>query len=135
MTKIGNNDAKDWTILVVDDAYHSARMVKQALSFYGAKVEVVSSGQEALKMMLWYKPTMVLVDLQMPDLNGYEVKDIIKKIFPSAPFPIIAHTATVTESEAPSLIKQGFDGYLLKPIDVDGIVRALQQILDRKRFA
>lgn len=135
MSKFADHDAKEWTILVVDDACQSANMLKQVLNFYGAKVEVASSGPEALKLMLWYEPTMILLDLQMPDMNGYELKDIIHKIFPNAPFPIIAHTATISESEAPSLLKQGFDGYILKPIDVDGIVRTLQKILERKRFS
>ncbi|MCI0712003.1 MAG: response regulator [Chloroflexi bacterium] len=135
MSKFTDNDVKQWSILVVDDDYQSANMVKQVMDFYGAKVEIATNGPEALKLMQWFKPTMVLLDLQMPDMNGYEVKDVIHKIFPNAPFPIIAHTATVTEAETPSLLKQGFDGYILKPIDVDGIVRTLQQILERKRFS
>jgi CheY-like chemotaxis protein len=134
MSRFASNDVKEWSILVVDDACQSANMVKQVLAFYGAQVEVANNGPEALKLMQWYKPTMVLLDLQMPEMNGYEVKDIIHKIYPNAPFPIIAHTATVNEAEAPSLLKEGFDGYILKPIDVDGIVRMLQKILERKRF-
>lgn len=135
MSKFTDTDVKEWSILVVDDDYQSANMVKHVMGFYGARVEIASSGPEALKLMQWFKPTMVLLDLRMPEMNGYEVRDVIHKIFPNAPFPIIAHTATVNESEAPSLLKQGFDGYVLKPIDADSIVQTLQQILERKRFS
>lgn len=128
-------DVKDWTILVIDDAYDSAYMVSQTMACYGAKVQIANSGAQALKLMKWFKPTMILLDLQLPDMNGYEVKDIILKIFPQAPFPIIAHPATVNLAEAPDLVKQGFDGYVLKPIDVDGILSKLKSILERKRFA
>jgi CheY-like chemotaxis protein len=128
-------DVKDWTILVVDDAYDSAYMVSQVLAFYGAKVQIATNGQQALKLMKWFKPTMILLDLQMPGMNGYEVKDVIHKLYPKAPFPIIAHTATVNEAEAPLLLQQGFDGYVLKPFDVDQVLPMLQKILERKRMA
>ncbi|MCI0712004.1 MAG: response regulator [Chloroflexi bacterium] len=133
MNSDDESDIKNWTVLVIDDAYDNAFIVSQILAFYGAKVQIAGGGHEALRILKWFQPTLILLDLNMPDMNGYLVKDAIRKLHPNAPYPIIAHTANVNPSEAKTLLDKGFDGYLLKPFHVDEVTPRLREILNRKR--
>lgn len=130
-----DNDIKNWTVLVIDDAYDNAFVVSQILAFYGAKVQIAGNGQEALRILKWFKPTIILLDLNMPEMNGYAVKDAIRKLFPNATFPVIAHTANVNPSEAKTLLDKGFDGYLLKPFEIEDVMPTLREVLRRKHLS
>lgn len=133
MNSDDQSDINNWMVLVIDDAYDNAFIVSQILAFYGAKVQIAGGGHEALRILKWFQPTLILLDLVMPEMNGYAVKDAIRKLYPGATFPIIAHTANVDSSEADALLQQGFDGYLLKPFHVDEVTPRLRDILHRKR--
>lgn len=130
-----DNDIKNWTVLVIDDAYDNAFVVSQILAFYGANVQIAGNGQEALRILKWFKPTIILLDLNMPEMNGYAVKDAIRKLFPNATFPVIAHTANVNPSEAKTLLDKGFDGYLLKPFEIEDVMPTLREVLRRKHLS
>jgi CheY-like chemotaxis protein len=109
-----------WQILIVDDDEDSLRVIAEALLLYRGDIEVRSAGRggECLEMLSGFTPTAVIVDLALPDIDGWEVLIAIREDPATARIPVVATTAYGSANVAEDALKAGFDAYFPKPIDV-----------------
>ncbi|HPE39892.1 MAG TPA: ATP-binding protein [Bacteroidales bacterium] len=116
------------TILVVDDVFLNTELISRLLKPIGIEVFTAENGEKAIQMLETFTPDLILLDMRMPGLSGYEVAKIIKNNNHSCKIPIIAFTASVFSSD--KIMKTGdFDGYLFKPIKRTDLLNTLQKHL------
>lgn len=122
-------DWSDWRVLVVDDEVDSTRMLRIVLENAGAKVFVASDGQEALDLFDSAQPTLVLADLSMPVLNGWDLLREIR-LRQSTEIKVIAVTAHAMKGDRENTLQAGFDGYFSKPLTFATFYESLIEQLD-----
>ena len=116
-------------ILVVDDDATFARLVDQVLTDKGYEVLTASSGQEALRLLFVHKPDLVLLDVVMPRMDGWQTCNRIRDI---SDVPIIILSGSQkTEADIVRGLDYGADGYIIKPIGNRELVARVQAMLRR----
>jgi CheY-like chemotaxis protein len=106
-------------ILVVDDNRDAADSLGMLLKVLGADVCIARDGVEALKTFSDYDPSVVLLDIGMPGMDGYEVARRIRDSFPERRTAIVAVTGWGQEEDRRRARDAGFDHHLIKPADVE----------------
>jgi CheY-like chemotaxis protein len=122
----------EWKVLAVDDEADNLSLISDILSFSDVTVVPAESGQQAIDLLDGRPYTMALVDLQMPQITGW---DVIKHVRESGKpelrqMLVIAITAYAMRGDRERVLEAGFDGYISKPIDVDKFMQTLQTIVD-----
>ena len=112
-------------ILVVDDNRDAAESLRMMLELLGAEVHVAYDGRAALAKFAELKPAAVLLDIGMPEMNGYEVARAIRTRFAGHPARIVALTGWGQENDRRRSREAGFDHHLVKPADLRALERAL----------
>jgi PAS domain S-box-containing protein len=112
-------------ILLVDDNVDAARMLASLLELDGHRLHLVHHGDEALPAAREFRPDVVLLDIGLPGLNGYEVARRLRKESWSETLQIIAITGYAMKDDISKARQAGFDHHMTKPVNVD----ALQEIL------
>lgn len=121
------NDGK-YTILVIDDSGLILRNIKDILqNDYDVKIAV--SGKLALKMIPEFKPDVILLDYEMPEMNGSQTFDEIRKLPEGADIPIIYLTSVDDRSVIVELMRKKPTGYLLKPVKQVKLREAIMKAL------
>ncbi len=121
----------DWNVLVIEDEADSMELVQGLLSYYGIQSVGATSGEEALAVLEQMSPTLIIIDLALPGLDGWGVLKNLKAHSSLSKVPCVAITAFHTPELADQAIEAGFDAYFAKPIDATSFVRELQTILER----
>ena len=111
-------------ILVVDDNRDAAESLQMVLALLGAEVRVANDGPQALETFEAYRPEVVLLDIGMPGMDGYEVARLIRAKHPEPRAAIIALSGWGQEDDRRRSREAGFDHHLVKPADI-GLLRAL----------
>lgn len=124
------SDPSDWRVLIVDDDPDNVGVLELVLEFHNATTRVAASGQQCLDMLGEEIPTLLLVDIQMPGMTGYELLEEIRKHAAWRDLPVVAVTAHAMRGDADRILQAGFDGYISKPVDVASLVDNLQGILE-----
>jgi len=106
-------------MLVVDDELLMRDMLSEMLKDKAEKIIIVESGSQALKMLSRYKFDVVLTDIKMPDMNGFQLMEYIKLIDPIV--PIIVMTAYDDVYEMHNALEKGAEEYVIKPFKKDEI--------------
>jgi len=120
-------------VLIVDDNVDVAATLNLLLKALGHETCVVHDGVAALKMAVEFHPDVVLLDVGMPGLDGYEVARRLNALKSKRAFRIIAVTGWGQEADRTKSREAGFDLHLLKPVNVDELVRALSEEDDATR--
>jgi two-component system, sensor histidine kinase and response regulator len=121
-------------ILVVDDVVDNFLLVQVILEEEGYEVEFADNGREALKMIESKPPNMVLLDMMMPDMDGFEVARRIRENPNYSSLPILFVTA-YDELVSETKINSVADGLIKKPIDFDELINSVQTALvNTKKF-
>jgi CheY-like chemotaxis protein len=105
-----------WTVLVVDDEPDSIEVVTHVLEFHGATVHNASNGQEAVNRLLTLRPTFVLTDLSMPEMDGWALLSEVRDRAELENMPVVALTAHAMAGDAERALAAGFTAYLTKPL-------------------
>ncbi|MEZ5198809.1 MAG: response regulator [Bacteroidales bacterium] len=116
----------DWSnkkILIVEDDRQSIIFYQSALRKTGAEIHQVLNGKEAVKKCKETKYDLVLMDIQLPDMDGYEATRRIKKI--DADILIIAQTAFALSGEKQKCLEVGCDDYISKPIKITALLKLI----------
>ncbi len=106
-------------ILLVEDNPMNRRVSEFLLKAQGYIVDEARDGQEALDKVKSNPPDLILMDLQLPGLDGFAATKLIKKDSSSRHIPVVALTAYAMSGDAERAMKAGCDGYITKPIDPD----------------
>ena len=116
-------------ILVVDDIEENRKLVVASLKDFDIDLIMAQNGQEALDKLKNVNVDLILMDLRMPVMNGYEAASIIKNDEKLKKIPLIALTASVMGKDLEKVSKYGFDGYLRKPVILDDLIEELGKYL------
>jgi two-component system cell cycle response regulator DivK len=105
-------------ILVVEDNAKNLKLVKDVLQFAGFEVTEARSGEEGVDLARRLLPDLVLMDLQLPGIDGLEAMRLIRADKATTGLPVVAVTAFAMKSDRSQALLAGFDGYIAKPISV-----------------
>jgi two-component system sensor histidine kinase EvgS len=108
-------DITGWRVLVVDDEPDNLNLVAELLEFSGAIVAKSRNGQGCLELVDEFKPNLILLDLAMPEMDGWEVHQRLRARSTLNAVPIVALTALVMPTDAQRVQQEGFDAYITKP--------------------
>lgn len=114
-------------ILVIDDEADLCTTIKAQLEASGFNVLAAFSGQEGIDKAKEYKPDLVILDLMMPGMDGFEACRKLKKDFPST--PVIVLTALEQDDSAKRALSAGAEGYLVKPFEEDSLLFTIREFL------
>lgn len=109
---------KTHRVLVVEDEKDNMDLFCQILNFHGCQVLTARDGREAINMAEREEPDLILMDLSLPALDGWEATRTIKDIPQLAGIPIVALTAHAMVGDRERALEAGCDGYISKPIEV-----------------
>jgi len=127
------SDVADWDVIIVDDEPDNIGVVQLVFDFQDIPLRPAESGKQCIQLLEDRLPTLLLVDIQMPEMSGYELLDYIQANYELENMIIIAMTAYAMEEDARKVSDSGFDGYIPKPIDVVKLIDQIQAIVDKKR--
>ena len=123
-------------ILVIEDDSAIQEVITDVLENEGYKVFVANNGKSGVAMALEIKPDLIICDIMMPKLNGYEVFNILSKESYSHVTPFIFLTAKVEKDDISKGMELGADDYLLKPFKIDELLKRVQARIKRyEQFA
>ena len=123
-------------ILVVDDELDNRVMMRYFLESWGYEVELASNGKEALEKVAGNRPALVLLDLEMPIMNGFETCDRLKSDPDTEHIPVIMFTGLEQTTDKVKGIKKGADDYVVKTVDPEELQARIEMILRRaQRYA
>jgi two-component system sensor histidine kinase EvgS len=120
---------EDALVLVVDDVQDNREYLSEILGEFGLRCVKAESGEEGLQKVHKFHPDLVLTDIRMPGMNGYEFVRRVKEDDRIAHIPVVATTASVLDEIKWKYKEYNFDQVLLKPIEVDNLLRVLKEFL------
>lgn len=121
--------AINWRVLVVEDEYDSIQMVSKILRHSGAEVHVAHNGYECLQMLEILVPTFIIMDLALPEMDGWETLAKIRENEQTAHIPVAAITAYHSVNVEEDAHDAGFNAYFPKPLDTINIVESLSKLI------
>jgi len=116
-------------LLLAEDYLDNQLLLSRGLKYLGAIVDVANDGQEAVDKALRQDYDVILMDIEMPNLDGLEATKLLRAGYYKK--PIIALTAHALREEKENFSRSGFDDYVVKPLDRQLLVRAIQKALHR----
>ena len=120
--------AEGQKVLVVDDEPHILKSLAQYLEMEDFNVATASSGTEALEKVDSVKPDLVVLDVMMPGMDGFEVLETMRKSDANAETPVIMLTAKDRSSDVMKGYELGATSYLVKPFNLDELVDTIHQV-------
>ena len=117
------------TILYVEDNADNRKLVRRVLEVEGYTVVEATNGIEALQRLESQPIDLTLMDINMPDMDGYTLTARIKAMPQFASLPIVAVTANVMRGDRERSLQAGCDGYIQKPIDIDNLSMQIERFL------
>jgi two-component system cell cycle response regulator DivK len=114
----GSPDHTQWVILIIDDTLDNRVIVQTVLTNAGLRVYAASDATEAMAMLETITPTVILMDIRIPKINGSDLLHMMRANAETAHIPIIAFTAYAMQGDRERFLEEGFDGYIAKPFDM-----------------
>lgn len=118
-------------ILYVEDNQANRLLVRRVLMVEGYTVVEAENAAHALKVLKNTQPDLILMDINMPDMDGYTLTSQLKAMPNLFDVPVIALTANVMKGDRERTLAAGCDGYIQKPIDVDTFSDQIKSFLER----
>ena len=120
-------------ILIVEDNEKNMKLVRDVLQVKGyATVEAVT-GEDGIRLAAERKPDLILMDIQLPGMNGIDALKVLRADPATAAIPVIAVTASVMQQDRNLITQAGFDGYIGKPLNLKEFLEAVRAMLDRPK--
>jgi CheY-like chemotaxis protein len=118
-------------ILVIEDNEDNIRLVDYVLRAHGYEPRLATSGADGVRLALERTPDLILLDIRMPRMDGYEVVAQLRQAGLEGA-RIVAVTASAMVGDREKIAAAGFDGYIQKPIDPETFVAQVEQFLPRE---
>jgi two-component system, cell cycle response regulator DivK len=116
-------------ILYVEDNVDNRTLVRRVLTAEGYTIIEAVNATQALEILKNTTPNLILMDINMPDIDGYTLTSQIKGMPGLGSIPIIALTANVMRGDRERSLQAGCDGYIQKPIDIDALSEQIERFL------
>ena len=124
---------KDWQVLVVEDDADSAEVISRILTFHGVRHGIARNADEAMTMISSEHPDLILVDLGLPDISGWDLLQTLRSTPSTAEVPVVTITAYGNDSLAEEALAAGFDAFFTKPVAAFTFVAELERIMEGSR--
>ena len=118
-------------ILIVEDNEKNRKLVRDVLSHEGYRILETENGEDAVRLAQSERPALVLMDIQLPGMNGITALGQLRVDPATRAIPVIAVTASAMTHDRQKIMAAGFDGYQSKPIRVKEFLEAVRTMLDR----
>jgi two-component system cell cycle response regulator DivK len=118
------------TILIVEDNVKNMKLVSDLLRAKGYTTLEATTGEKGVELALAHKPDLVLMDIQMPDINGIEAFGRIRADPRTAAVPVVAFTASVTPTDRNRITEAGFNGFVSKPIELKEFLATVKRMVE-----
>jgi CheY-like chemotaxis protein len=119
-------------ILIVEDNEKNRKLVRDVLTFKGYRLAEAETGEDGVRLAKELRPDLVLMDIQLPGINGIAALGQIRDDPTIGRTPVIAVTASAMTHDRQKIMAAGFDGYQSKPINVKDFLAAVRAMLDQK---
>jgi len=126
----------DWSkykVLIVEDDPVNYQLLKVFLNKTGIEIIHASNGSEVMDMFDEEIPDIVLMDVQLPEVNGIQLTEMMKSQHPE--IPIIVQTASILETQIQEMMEKGCDDYLMKPISRQDMLYKIGKLINRNNEA
>ena len=133
MRRVQKDRAKPF-VLAVDDEEHITELVAMALGFNGFEVQRAATGREALAAVQQRRPDLILLDVMLPDLDGFEVARRLRSDERAGTrVPVIFLTARDATADKVEGLRLGVDDYVTKPFSIEELVERVKAVLRRSQ--
>jgi two-component system cell cycle response regulator DivK len=119
-------------ILYIEDNPENRMLMRRVLMAEGYEVEEATDGQSGMQKAAASPPDLILMDINLPEIDGYEVTARLKQLPNMSGVPIIAVTANVMKGDREKTLAAGCDGYIQKPIDIDLLPSQIESFLKKE---
>jgi two-component system, cell cycle response regulator DivK len=110
-------------ILVADDEPMNLRLIKNVLHSAGYKTLEAADGRQAIDLAMAHRPDLILMDVSMPVMDGFEAAEALKTDPGTRDIPLIAVTAFAMKEDEERILAAGYDGYVTKPIEIRKFIK------------
>ena len=117
------------TILIVEDNEKNMKLVRDILQHHGHETLQAMTGEEGVRLARERRPDLVLMDIQLPDIDGITALRRIREDAGLQAVPVLAVSASVMPDEQQKIVASGFDAYITKPIVLKSFVQTVQRFL------
>jgi two-component system cell cycle response regulator DivK len=120
-------------ILIVEDNDKNMKLVRDVLQAKGYTTLEAVTGEDGVRLAAERKPDLVLMDIQLPGMNGIEALGVLRANPDTAHIPVIAVTASVMQQDRKQITEAGFDAYIGKPINLKEFLQSVREMLEARR--
>jgi len=117
-------------VLVVEDNEKNMKLFRDVLQAKGYRTLEATTGSRAVELAAEHSPDLVLMDIQLPDIDGVEALGRLRADARTASLPVLALTAQAMQGDRERFLAAGFDGYLSKPLNIAELVATVRQYCD-----
>jgi two-component system cell cycle response regulator DivK len=118
-------------ILIVEDNQKNMKLVRDVLQAKGYTTIEAVTGEDGIRLAAERKPDLILMDIQLPGINGIEALRVLRANPETAAIPAVAVTASVMQQDRKHITEAGFDGYLGKPLNLKEFLETVRAILEK----
>ena len=119
-------------ILIVEDNEKNLKLVRDVLQVKGYETIEAGTAEDGIVLARNRTPDLILMDIQLPGMNGIDALKVLRADASTARIPVIAVTASVMQQDRNLITEAGFDGYIGKPINLKEFVDTVRAMLERK---
>jgi two-component system cell cycle response regulator DivK len=116
-------------ILIIEDNVKNLKLVRDVLQFHGYSTLEAETGEAGVALAREQRPALILMDVQLPGMDGRAALKILKADTNTRHIPIIALTAFAMKGDRESLQSEGFDDYMAKPVDIKELPKMVKRYL------
>lgn len=120
-------------IVIVDDEAETVSMLKSFMELFGFEVTGTQSGREGLTAVTKVRPNAVILDLMLPDINGYDVCRMLRRADSTRDLPVIILSAKSAREDVRAGYAAGASRYLKKPVDLDKLIKEVREVVAEGR--
>jgi two-component system cell cycle response regulator DivK len=123
--------SNDKTILYIEDNPDNRVLVRRILTVHGYRLLEAEHASKALEILQSEIPDLILMDINMPEMDGYTLTAKLRRMPRLATIPVIALTANVMKGDRERTLEAGCDGYIQKPVDIDAFPDQIAKYIKR----
>jgi two-component system cell cycle response regulator DivK len=118
-------------ILIIEDHDKNRKLLREVLQVTGYRTVEAETAEDGIRLAREARPALVLMDLQLPGMDGFAALAALRADAVTQAIPVIAVTASAMSHQRPQILAAGFDGYQTKPLHVREFLQGVRAVLDR----